>query len=168
MRSVPPTSSDGESACNLIMFERIRHMLIKEFIQVFRDPRMRIVIFVIPCVQVLVIGYAVTTDVTPRADGASTISTTAQRAARWWPASCDRATSTSWPASATTGRCTDLLDHGDVTVVLRFNHGFADDLRAGRTAAAADHRRRHRLEHGQHRGQLRHEDRHGLLAADRH
>ena len=45
------------------MFERIKHMLIKEFIQVFRDPRMRIVIFVIPCVQVLVIGYAVSTDV---------------------------------------------------------------------------------------------------------
>ena len=45
------------------MFERIRQMLIKEFIQVFRDPRMRTVIFVIPCVQVLVIGYAVTTDV---------------------------------------------------------------------------------------------------------
>ncbi len=46
------------------MFERIRQMLIKEFIQVFRDPRMRTVIFVIPCVQTLVIGYAVTTDVT--------------------------------------------------------------------------------------------------------
>ena len=45
------------------MFQRIQHMLIKEFIQVLRDPRMRIVIFVIPCVQVLVIGYAVTTDV---------------------------------------------------------------------------------------------------------
>ena len=45
------------------MFERIHHMLIKEFIQVFRDPRMRIVIFLIPCVQVLVIGYAVSTDV---------------------------------------------------------------------------------------------------------
>ena len=45
------------------MYERIRHMLIKEFIQVFRDPRMRIVIFVIPCFQVLIIGYAVSTDV---------------------------------------------------------------------------------------------------------
>ena len=40
-----------------------RHMLIKEFIQVLRDPRMRVVIFVIPCVQVLVIGYAVSIDV---------------------------------------------------------------------------------------------------------
>ena len=45
------------------MFERIHHMLIKEFIQTFRDPRMRVVIFLIPCVQVLVIGYAVSTDV---------------------------------------------------------------------------------------------------------
>ena len=45
------------------MFERIRQMLIKEFIQVFRDPRMRAVIFVIPCMQVLVIGYAVNMDV---------------------------------------------------------------------------------------------------------
>ena len=45
------------------MFGRIRQMLIKEFIQVFRDPRMRTVIFVIPCFQVIVISYAVTTDV---------------------------------------------------------------------------------------------------------
>ena len=45
------------------MFERIRHMLIKEFIQVFRDPRMKAVVFVMPIVQVLVFGYAVTTDV---------------------------------------------------------------------------------------------------------
>ena len=45
------------------MFERLKHMLIKEFIQVFRDPRMRIVIFLIPCFQVFVIGYAISTDV---------------------------------------------------------------------------------------------------------
>ena len=45
------------------MLGRLRQMLIKEFIQVFRDPRMRMVIFVIPCIQVLVIGYAVSTDV---------------------------------------------------------------------------------------------------------
>ncbi len=38
-------------------------MLIKEFIQVFRDPRMRAVIFVMPCIEVLVIGYAVNMDI---------------------------------------------------------------------------------------------------------
>ncbi|MHB8767082.1 MAG: ABC transporter permease, partial [Deferrisomatales bacterium] len=45
------------------MLERIKHMLIKEFIQIFRDPRMKGVIFLMPLVQVLVFGYAVTTDV---------------------------------------------------------------------------------------------------------
>ena len=45
------------------MFERLRTCFVKEFIQVFRDPRMRAVIFVMPIIQVLIFGYAVTTDV---------------------------------------------------------------------------------------------------------
>jgi ABC-2 type transport system permease protein len=45
------------------MLERIKHMLIKEFIQIFRDPRMKGVIFLMPIIQALVFGYAVTTDV---------------------------------------------------------------------------------------------------------
>ena len=47
----------------MIMWERIKHMLIKEFIQIFRDPRMKGVIFLMPIIQLLVFGYAVTTDV---------------------------------------------------------------------------------------------------------
>jgi ABC-2 type transport system permease protein len=46
------------------MFERIRSILIKEFLQVFRDPRMKFVIFVAPVVQVLIFGYAATMDIT--------------------------------------------------------------------------------------------------------
>ena len=45
------------------MFERIRNMLRKEFIQIFRDPKMKLVIFLMPVIQVLVFGYAVSTDV---------------------------------------------------------------------------------------------------------
>jgi len=45
------------------MLERVRNMLIKEFIQVFRDRKMKGVIFLMPLIQVLVFGYAVTTDV---------------------------------------------------------------------------------------------------------
>ena len=45
------------------MLERIIIMLRKEFIQVFRDPKMTRVIFVVPVVQMMVFGYAVTTDV---------------------------------------------------------------------------------------------------------
>jgi ABC-2 type transport system permease protein len=43
------------------MWERLKHMLIKEFIQIFRDPRMKAVIFGTPIIQLFVIGYAVTT-----------------------------------------------------------------------------------------------------------
>jgi ABC-2 type transport system permease protein len=45
------------------MFERIKYMLKKEFIQVFRDQRMKGVIFVFPVIQLLIFGYAVTIDV---------------------------------------------------------------------------------------------------------
>ena len=45
------------------MFERLKAMLIKEFIQVFRDPRMRIVLFVLPALQTVIFGYAVNVDV---------------------------------------------------------------------------------------------------------
>lgn len=45
------------------MWERIIAILKKEFRSVFRDPRMRIVIFGVPIIQTLLFGYAVTLDV---------------------------------------------------------------------------------------------------------
>ena len=46
------------------MFTRITSLIVKEFLQVFRDPRMRFVIFVSPIVQMLIFGYAATMDIT--------------------------------------------------------------------------------------------------------
>jgi len=46
------------------MFERIRRMLIKEFLQMFRDVRMRLIVFVAPVLQMTVFAFALTTDVT--------------------------------------------------------------------------------------------------------
>ena len=46
------------------MFQRIKTILTKEFLQIFRDPRMRFTIFVPPIIQVLVFGYAATMDIT--------------------------------------------------------------------------------------------------------
>lgn len=45
------------------MWERIFTILRKEFRSVFRDPRMRLVIFGVPVIQTLIFGYAVTMDV---------------------------------------------------------------------------------------------------------
>ena len=115
------------------MFERVRHMLIKEFIQVFRDPRMRIVIFLIPCFQVLVIGYAVSTDVQHVRTAVYDLDNS--QASRDVAARFVRSgyfdVVTRIGDDATAQR---LLDRNDVSVVLRFNHGFAEELRAGRTA----------------------------------
>ena len=45
------------------MWERIRVILRKEFIQALREPRMRILLFVPPVVQLIVFGFAVNLDV---------------------------------------------------------------------------------------------------------
>ena len=42
---------------------RIREMLVKELRQMFRDPRMKRVVFVAPILQLLAFGYAVNTDI---------------------------------------------------------------------------------------------------------
>lgn len=42
---------------------RILHITRKEFIQTFRDPRLVVIIFIAPIVQLFIFGYAVTTDV---------------------------------------------------------------------------------------------------------
>ena len=43
--------------------ERVFEMVRKEFRQIFRDPRLRRVIFIAPMIQLLAFGYAVSTDV---------------------------------------------------------------------------------------------------------
>ncbi|MCL6481842.1 MAG: ABC transporter permease, partial [Firmicutes bacterium] len=45
------------------MFVRLRHMLVKEFIQVLRDPRTRTLLIVPPLLQLMVFGYAATFEI---------------------------------------------------------------------------------------------------------
>lgn len=45
------------------MWERIRNIAVKEIIQLLRDRKMIAVVFVIPLFQLLIFGYAVTTDI---------------------------------------------------------------------------------------------------------
>ncbi|MGA2060710.1 MAG: ABC transporter permease [Thermoguttaceae bacterium] len=115
------------------MFERIKHMLIKEFIQVFRDPRMRMVIFVIPCIQVFVISYAISMDVKHVRTAVYDLDNS--QASRDVVASFVR--SGYFDVVERIGsdkEATALLDRGKVSAILHIMHGFADDLRAGRTA----------------------------------
>lgn len=115
------------------MFDRIRHMLIKEFIQVFRDPRMRTVIFVIPCVQTIVIGYAVTLDVRDARTAIYDLDHTPQSrelVARFLASGYFREVARAGDDQAVE----DLIDRGQASIVLCIRRGFAEDLEAGRTA----------------------------------
>jgi len=115
------------------MFPRVRQMLIKEFIQVFRDPRMRMVIFVIPCAQVLVIGYAVSTDVKHVQTAVLDFDNSVQSR----DVIADFARSGYFDVEyhlQRDGQVQEVLDRGRVTVVLYIQHGFAEELRAGRSA----------------------------------
>ncbi|MCX5707125.1 MAG: ABC transporter permease [Candidatus Omnitrophica bacterium] len=46
------------------MFERAKAILIKEFKQIFRDPRMKTIIFISPLFQIILFGYAANRDIT--------------------------------------------------------------------------------------------------------
>ena len=117
------------------MLERLYRMLVKEFIQVLRNPRMRAVIFVVPVVQVLIIGYAVSTDVRHVPMAVYDLDRTpASRdlLARFEGSGCfdvvRRITSEA--------EIQEVLDSGEAKAVLRLNRGFAQDLGGGRSASA--------------------------------
>ena len=108
-------------------------MLIKEFIQVLRDPRMRMVIFVTPMIQMIVIGYAVNFDIR----NVQTAVYDLDNSELSREVISDFRSSGYFDVVAQVDRpqqVNDLIDRGDVILVLRIDHGFGEDLRAGRTA----------------------------------
>jgi ABC-2 type transport system permease protein len=112
------------------MLERLRAMLIKEFIQVFRDPRMRIVLFVLPVLQTVIFGYAVDMDVKniPTAimdrDNSSE-----SRELTDIISSSGHFRITRHIDSDSQAR--NLLDRGTVRVILTIEHGFSQQLARG-------------------------------------
>jgi len=116
------------------MFDRLRAMLIKEFIQVFRDPRMRIVLFVIPALQTVIFGYAVNMDVKniptaimDRDNSAESRDLVTVMSSSGYFKIVARIDSYEEARA--------LLDRGTVRVALVVNHGFAAGLSAGQGSA---------------------------------
>jgi drug efflux transport system permease protein len=115
------------------MWERIKHMLIKEFIEVFRDPRMKAFIFVVPIMQLLIFSYAASTDVRHIATAVYDLdqSVTSRDL-------ISRFTKSGYfdvvEYIANDARERELLDGGRVEAVLHVDRGFEGDLLAGRAA----------------------------------
>ena len=115
------------------MLERIRHMLIKEFIQAFRDPRMRPLIFAAPLLQLLVMSYAITLDVENVATAVYDLdNSAASRRLIERFAGSGYFTITARVHSDAEAR--EQLDRSEAQLLIRVNQGFEDDVRAGRTA----------------------------------
>jgi drug efflux transport system permease protein len=115
------------------MLERIRHILIKEFIQVFRDPRMKAFIFVVPVMQLLIFSYAASTDVRHISTAVYDLDNTVSSRAL-----VSRFVKSGYfdPVAAISNDRQErgLLDRGRVRVVLHVDRGFEGDLLAGRPA----------------------------------
>jgi ABC-2 type transport system permease protein len=115
------------------MWERVQHMLIKEFIEVFRDPRMKAFLFVIPVLQLLIFSYAASTDVRHVATGVYDLDnsvTSRELVSRFVKSGYFEVVET----IATDARERELLDRGQVQVVLRLDRGFEGELMAERSA----------------------------------
>ncbi|WP_257309968.1 ABC transporter permease [Geothrix fuzhouensis] len=115
------------------MWERIYRMLVKEFIQVLRDSRMKALIFVMPVIQLIMFGYAVTTDVDHIRTALCDLDKSPQSMAL-----IERFTGSGYfslvESTDRPGRLGELLDRSQATLAIQINPGFADDLRAGRQA----------------------------------
>jgi len=115
------------------MLRRLQGMLVKEFIQVFRDTRTRTLLFVPPIVQMLIFGYAATLEVRhiPIAVLDYDNSQGSRELLSRFTASPYFDVRTYLSDRREVG---DLIDRGDVTVALQINGGFAQDLGKGQTA----------------------------------
>lgn len=117
----------------MTMWERIKHMLIKEFIEVFRDPRMKAMIFVVPVMQLLVFSYAASTDVRHVATAVHDLDNTVssrELVGRFVKSGYFDVVE----YISSDARERQLLDKGKAQVVLHMDRGFEGDLLAGRPA----------------------------------
>ena len=115
------------------MLRRIRGMLIKEFIQVFRDKRSRFLLFGPPVIQMLIFGYAATLEI--RHVPTAVLDFDNSQASR--DLISRFAASPYFDVRARLNerrQVSDLIDRGQVIIALQINSGFAQNLYKGQLA----------------------------------
>ena len=116
------------------MIGRLKQMLIKEFIQVFRDKRTRFVLFGPPIIQMLVFGYAATFEIHHVPTVVLDLDHSQESREL-----LSRFSSSSYfdvQRQLTDQRqITELIDLGKATVAIQVRAGFAENLRKGQAAS---------------------------------
>lgn len=112
----------------------LQSILIKEFAQLFRDIKMRIVIVVPPILMLIIFGYAVTTDV--KAIGMAVLDENRDAVSRGL---VERFVSSGYflPVAylRSAKELTPLIDSGAVEVYLHLERGFSQKIKTGRDAS---------------------------------
>jgi len=115
------------------MLRRIYHIMVKEFIQAVRDPRLRIFLFLPPLIQLLIYGYTINFDIKHIRTGVFDQSRTSQsREFTKRFGATDYFDLDYFPPSPVSMR--SLLDRGKVSLILHIPWDFAEKLQAGKTA----------------------------------
>jgi ABC-2 type transport system permease protein len=115
------------------MLARIRQMVIKEFIQVFRDRGSLFLLLATPLIQLLILGYAITFEVRHLSTAVLDLDNSIESrdlVARF-------AASRYFDVRARLSdreQINDLVSRGEIAVALHIHPGFGSDLRKGQTA----------------------------------
>jgi len=117
------------------MMKTVWHILIKEFLQLKRDPKLFPILFIVPVFQLMILGYAANLDVNDVPTAVCDLDRTVQ----------SRDFLSRFPNSgyftfeSVVDRASDLdslLDRGSAALAVVVPKGFGRDLAAGRTASA--------------------------------
>ncbi len=115
------------------MFERIAQILMKEFIQAFRDKRMRAVIFGVPVIQLLVLSQALNTNVRnikmAIVDSDSSV-VSRELTGRFTGSGFFKAVNYTTDMQS----AASLIDMGGAQALLVISPGFEHDVRSGKSA----------------------------------
>lgn len=115
------------------MLERLKQMLIKEFIQVFRDKRTRFLLFGPPIIQMVLFGYAATFEIYHVPTVVLDLDHSQESRELISHFSSSRYFDVQHRLTDDR-QVSDLIDQGKATVGLEIHAGFAQNLRKGETA----------------------------------
>lgn len=144
------------------MWERIVQIFKKEMIQIFRDKRMRLLVFFPPLVQLIIFGYAATTDVKHISLAAldEDRTTVSRQFVEKFEAGGYFSVKyyLSSPAEADV-----LMDNGQVDAFIYIKKGFEQAIRGGGKRRCPHRCRRHEFQHGIGNPGIRQQDRQYLF-----
>jgi len=115
------------------VFERIKFILIKEFLQILRDPKMRAILFLSPLLQIVIYGYAANTDIQNIPTAAFDLDNTKESRELIRRFKYSKYFNIKYYVYDE-GREDELIDKTKVNTVIRINRGFGRELVGNKSA----------------------------------